>query len=342
MDIYSTAAMLPVVRSLRSEVSRYLLDVLFPFATNSDAYEIYFDVEKDSRKIAPFVSPLVEAPIGNRSGYETKSFKPAYVKQKDIVKPDEVVRRMMGEAIGGTLSPAQREQAILIRLLRDQTMYLVRRKVVMAADVLDDGKITVVGDDYPAVTVDFQRDPALTVALAGAARWGETGVSPVDDTSGWLDLVGEKCGAAPDRVIMDPKAWALFQADSKIDRMLDRTLGQDGVLSFGFRPGVPGMPAWKGRIGVVDFFVYQDTYTDTDGTTKTLFPDYTVLVVAVQAMEGVQAQGAILDPTAGYQALEIYPKSWVENDPAYRFLMSQSAPLVYPTRPDASFRARVR
>jgi hypothetical protein len=36
-----------------------------------------------------------------------------------------------------------------------------------------------------------------------------------------------------------------------------------------------------------------------------------------------------------------FVKSWTEEDPSVRFLMLQSAPLVFPTRPNASFKAKV-
>ncbi|CAO3406313.1 Type II secretory pathway, pullulanase PulA and related Glycosidase [Azospirillum largimobile] len=67
-----------------------------------------------------------------------------------------------------------------------------------------------------------------------------------------------------------------------------------------------------------------------------------MLLGATGAMEGIQAHGAILDPRAGYQALEVFPKSWIEENPGRRMLLSQSAPLVYPRRPNACMCATVR
>ena len=55
----------------------------------------------------------------------------------------------------------------------------------------------------------------------------------------------------------------------------------------------------------------------------------------------MRAFGAIMDPAHNYGAMAYAPKSWVEHDPGRRVLMMQSAPLVIPTRPDASFAATV-
>lgn len=58
-------------------------------------------------------------------------------------------------------------------------------------------------------------------------------------------------------------------------------------------------------------------------------------------IQGVRAFGAIRDETAGFQAMPYYPKSWVDEDPSVRYLLMQSAPLVVPTRVNASFAATV-
>ena len=65
------------------------------------------------------------------------------------------------------------------------------------------------------------------------------------------------------------------------------------------------------------------------------------VIVASQDIEGVQAFGAIQDPSAGYVAVPFYPKSWIQDDPGQRFLMTQSAPLVVPLRPNGSVAATV-
>jgi len=58
-------------------------------------------------------------------------------------------------------------------------------------------------------------------------------------------------------------------------------------------------------------------------------------------IEGYRAFGAIRDEAAGFQAVPYYVKSWLEEDPAVRFIMMQSAPLVVPYRVDASLCATV-
>ncbi len=341
MNLYTTTAMLAVLRSLRRGTPRFLLDTFFPGSTFSDDEQIMFDVEVDNMEVAPFVSPLHAGRVMSDTGYQTKMFKPAYVKPIHDIKPNEPIRRMLGEAIGGTMSAGQREQALLGQKLILQQDMILRRKEVMAAAALYDGQITVVGPDYPSTLVDFQRDAALKVELLTTDRWGEDGVSPYDDVEEWIGIVSAKSGAAVNIVVMTPDAWKLYSEDPKLDKRLDRTRGQNAVVDLGYKPGLPGTPIYQGRVGVVDFYTYNDSYTE-GGVAKKLLADFTVLLGATGALEGTQAHGAILDPRAGYQPLEMFPTSWIENNPARRVLMTQSAPLVYPRRPNASMRVKVR
>jgi len=58
-------------------------------------------------------------------------------------------------------------------------------------------------------------------------------------------------------------------------------------------------------------------------------------------VEGYRAFGAIRDEEAGYQPLPYFSKSWIEKDPAVRWLLLQSAPLMVPYRINGSLSAQV-
>jgi hypothetical protein len=110
------------------------------------------------------VSPLVAGKVVDDEGFSTKSFKPAYAKDKRRFDPSRPLKRAIGEKIGGTLTTGQRLEANLNRTLNKQLENLTRREEVMASEALRTGKITVTGEEYPTVVVDFGRDPELTVA----------------------------------------------------------------------------------------------------------------------------------------------------------------------------------
>lgn len=340
MDIYSTGAINRLVQSLHRPQTA-LLSTFFPELIESDDEKIYFDVESKKRRLAPLVSPLKEGKLVEDQGYTTNSLAPAYTKDKRVHDPNKALKRKAGETIGGNMKAWDRYQANLAISSADQLEMLNRRKEVMASEVLRTGKLILSGDDYPTVVVDFGRKATHTVALTGGARWGEAGVKMLENVEDWTSIVLEDSGAVVKDVVMDTKAWRLFRTDADVLKYLDTaTLNtvQAGVVAIQFAK--LGM-SYKGQIGEVRFWVYQDSYVNDAGVSTQMLPDYTV-ILASPDVDGVQHHGAIRDEDAGIQALEYFSKSWVVPDPSRRILLMQSAPLVVPYRPDATFGATVR
>jgi hypothetical protein len=339
IDIFNTHVLSKVVERL-DRPSSFLLDTFFGQEQTEESEEIHFDIDKSKPRLTPFAGKVVDD-----EGFTTKSFKPAYAKDKRRFDPARPLKRSIGEKIGGTLSPQQRLEANLNRTLIKQLENLTRREEVMASEALRTGKVTVSGDEYPTVVVDFQRDAALTVALAGGSRWGETGVSALDNLEDWVALIQEKSGAVGRSVIMDALAWRVFKSDPKVEKLLDiRRIADSTNLSLGpiaFGQGGE-LARYVGTIGDLDFWVYNDRYVDDNDVVQKLLPDYTVLVGSTGQLEGTRCYGAIQDEKAGYRAQRYFSKSWLEEDPAVRWLLLQSAPLIVPYRPNASFCATVR
>lgn len=335
-DLFTTNLMTRVVQSLILPQTG-LLTRYFTEMQQDQTEEIHFDVEKKRRRLAPFVSPLREGKIVEGAGFTTNTFKPAYVKDKRVFDSNRPMKRSIGEQIGGSLDPATRLQMILGYELKDQMEMLTRRQEVMASEALRTGKVTVVGDGYPSVLVDFGRAAGHTVVLSGGARWGQAGVNPLNLLQDWALTVQQACGAAPIDVIMTIDVWKIFRADAEVQKRLDQfrgnsTMVRDSSVNAGLD--------FKGVIDGFNVFTYADWYIDDNNAEQPILPAGTVIMSSAQ-VEGVRCYGAIRDEEAGYQALPYFPKSWVEKDPAVRYLLMQSAPLMVPYRVNASFCATV-
>lgn len=337
MDIFSIATLKRVVAELPAPAP-FILNSFFREVQEESNEEIHFDVDNGRRRIAPFVSPIVAGQVVHSRGYTAKTFTPAYVKDKRVFNPNRGFKRAMGEKIGGSMTPAERVQAALAFDLMDQVDMLTRRMELMAVEALRTGSITVVGDNYPQVVVNFGRTSTLTKALLTTARWGEAGVSPLANLRDWSLEVAKESGATANVAVMDAKAYTLFAADPDVKAELDRFRG-NAVLN----PTVVGEGGrYMGRVGDFDIWVYVGWYEDP--VTKVLtqyLPDYTVILTGPD-LEGVRAFGAIQDEKAGLQAMPYFAKSWVEEDPSARMLLLQSAPLPVPYRVNASMCATVR
>ena len=237
------------------------------------------------------------------------------------------------------LHDKERTGQILAYELKDQLQMLVRRMEWMAAQELQTGSVTVSGDNYPAQNVNFGRNAAQTIVLTGGARWGQTGVAPLDLLQTWALIVLQQIGSMPIDVVMDVGAWKVFRADPTVSSRLtlQRTLGQLPTMKQDAQLAQGG--TYMGTIDNFNIWVYSDWYVDDTGTEQPMLPNGTV-IMAGQVL-GVRAYGAIRDEEAGYQALPFFSKSWVLHDPAVRYLLLQSAPLPVPYRVDATLCATV-
>lgn len=338
--MYTTQDLGGVIEALDRPRS-FLLDTFFSEVVTFDTEEIFFDKIPGGVRLAPFVSPLVPGRAAKTKPYQTDVFKPAYVKPKDLVKPATALRRRPGEAVGGAMSPQERLDAGVADILEIHQRTIIARKEWMAVQALVSGAVTVVGDDYPSTTVSFGRDAALSIALTGGNRWGQAGVVPSDTIETWVDLAQEKSSTPITDIVLEPGALKLLRADDKFTKALDNRRGGEGSIELTMTNAgdTVSQARFLGTIGDLNFWAYQWAYEAEDGTLTKMIPANSVIGVS-RAVEGKQLHGAIQDVSA-LAAAEFYPKTWIENDPPVLFAMTQSAPLVAPLRPNASFYALV-
>ncbi|WP_295541072.1 major capsid protein [uncultured Pseudacidovorax sp.] len=345
--IYDTNVLIQVVPNLKV-AQNFLLDTFFPNIVTSDTEYVSIDVDIGKRRMAPFCSPLVEGKLVESRRYQTNTFKPPYIKDKrapDLRKP---VRRMIGERIGGELSAAEREMANLQFELTDQIDMLNRRLEWMAAQALLGATVTVTGDGFPTTQIDFGRDSALTVALGSGAKWTQANigtdaspgsVSPTSDLDTWATAILKSSGAVATDVVFSTSAWSAFLKDPVLKRA-NWYPNQGGNNAVELGTQIKRGAVSKGRWGNYNLWLYNDWYVDDNNVEQPMMPAGTVILAGPDMM-GTRAFGAIQDPAFAYGPMAYAPKSWLQNDPAQRFLMMQSSPLVIPSRVNAALAATV-
>ncbi len=342
--VFDTNALIQVVPNLK-RAQKFLLDKFFPNIVMSDTEFVSIDVDVGKRRMSPFVSPLVEGKLVEQRRYQTNIFKPAYIKDKrapDLRKP---VRRMIGERIGGDLQGAEREMANLEFEMTDQIDMIDRRLEWMAAQALVSGSVTIAGDGFPTVVVDFGRDAGLTIANASGAKWTAANISagtasPSKDIETWQHDILKKSGGVPTDIVFTTSAWNGFILDPVVKQTIwyPGNGGQGNTINVGAQ--IQRGAIYKGRWGNYDLWVYNDWYVDDNNVEQPMLVDGTV-VMAGEDLLGTRAFGQILDPAFNYEALPYAPKTWVEQDPAQRYILMQSSPIVIPSRVNASLAATV-
>ena len=338
-NIYETHDLVEVIRNTPPP-SSFFLDNYFGRVYTSESEFIDFDMIDKGRRLAPFVVPNVQGQPMLQRGYSTRQFKPAYIKMKDAVDPRRVMMRRPGEAFGGDLSPQEREDAIVADIQADHRDMIYRRWEWMAAQAMLNGEVVVEGENYPTQTVRFGRSASNTETLTGGSMWSApTTAKPLDNIKTWAQQV-QRSGRKPTRLIMGVDASAAFFAADQVQQQFEArrgtTMGQnfernnlsgDSITVHGTLPGG------------IEVVTYNDIYEDNMGEEQPFMPANAVLLTG--NVDGVQAFGAIMDRQSQYRAMPIFPKMYEQEDPSGLFILTQSAPLMVPLVPNATFRANV-
>lgn len=329
----STSTMLDIVRTV-GKFEPFFLSVFFPSVVNSPNETIHFDAVSEDVVMAPFVSPVIAGKVHKERGGELRTFKPAYVKPKHAVKPNQLLKRRPGEAYLGNLTPAQRKQAAVTDNLMRQDKAISAREEWMAAQAVLTGSVTVVGEDYPEQLVDFQRSASNSITLAGAAKWDTVDVDtydPTDDITTW----SENATGAVNVAVMGKGAWTKFGSFKAVKDKLDTRRGSSSAMETAVKD-LGMVVSFKGYFGDLEIWVYTGQFTDPETNAKDYYMPVNKVLLGNKSYEGVRCYGAIEDIDAadeGIVAASRWPKNWKQDDPSVEYVMTQSAPLM--VTPDA-------
>jgi hypothetical protein len=325
LPIYSTYYLNRLITRLVPK-TRYFRDHFFPVEMQSDKEEIYFDENQDNRiGAAPFVHPLLEAPMFRDEGYSTKSYKPAYIKEKTGITSEDGNDRLPGEDFGGEYTQMQRAE---LRLIQKTTRLYERirvREELMALEVVKTGKLTIKGEGFDTV-IDFKRDPGLTKKLTADKGWSNPDFAM---TTFFESLQREMASknlnqSRPRKVIMGIEAFDMFRANKEVQKLLPDYMRLVADIGLKLTPQDSSFEnlLYRGNFGNTEIWVHEGK---TDQKTYDIGPKE--VLFTCDNIQGVRHYGAIRDLKAQLVARPVFVKSWEIEDPSQRIVLLQSAPL---------------
>lgn len=355
LELWDTNRFLGVFRDLKPDPLYW--GQWFPYELRSE--DEYIDFEKmpiQGRKLAPFVMPLARG----ESVYEDTGtgfrFKPAYIKLEDQIDPLMPLRRRVGidsnmSQMPVQLTPGQRLTLIRAAMTQSHVDAIHRRWNWMAASALRDGKITIKGENYPEVLVDFQRAAGHTITLTSGNYFGASNVSIVDFFQRVIDTMATAdFGGVPVRATMGGGVWAVMRKDAEFKEHLDLNIkGGNITYERGLVTGEPVFKVGEMTVGggsgqTIELWVDNSTFVDPDtGVAKRYIGNHQILFKSTpDAISGTRAFGRIIDRAANWEALPIFPKNWVSTgDVEVEYITHKSAPLFVPVNPNATLLANV-
>ena len=312
----------------------FLLDTFFRDIETSNEESVDIDIYKGKRRLAPFVSPKLAGVPVERRGFTTRTYKPPYVKPKMVFDAAHLPDRMPGQTIYTDAgSPAMRAAEQLRKDFAEMLDMVTRREEWMAAQALNGGVITVVGEGV-SDSIDFGMKSSHKITLTSGDRWTESTSDPLADIRAWRRLGAQSSGLSPNVAVLGSGVIDAFLANAEVKDQLDSRRADIGQIAV---QELPDGATYLGSLfgGAIDLFGYDEWYVDpADDTEKPMVPVNKVFMGSTRARTA-RHYGMIRDVEAGDAVARYFPKSWVDNDPSARWTMLQSAPLVVPHQIDA-------
>lgn len=144
-----------------------------------------FEFDASGKKkvdLAEFRAFDTEAPFGRDFGSITKQGKLPPISRKRLIG-ELTELRLQGQGDGPAL------KAKIIEYAEGLADSVAFRLEYAKIEAMRTGKL-VLAENGISATIDYGRDPSLTVTLATAKKWSAAASTPIDDIAGWRKLVG--------------------------------------------------------------------------------------------------------------------------------------------------------
>ena len=153
INIYEPRYLAEAVRTA-PPIRTFLRDRFFSNVKTFSTERVDIDIVKGNRKMAAFVHSMIGGEIVQNEGYETKSYAPPLINTATVTTADLFLRRLPGEDIYSSRTPADRAAEKLVEDYNKLNDMTTRREEWMAAQVLTTGQLKVKGKGVDEV-IDF-------------------------------------------------------------------------------------------------------------------------------------------------------------------------------------------
>lgn len=347
IDIFDPIELQEAVRVMPHKAS-FLKDTLFNSDKLHATTEVMVDFKKGQRRVATFVSDNAVAPVTGKIGYATNTFETPLVSPKDVTTILDTMKRVPGEVLMNSgMTPEGRARELLLDALTDFETQIILREEVMCAQALFTGKIPVIGEGVNR-TITFS---GFTHNGSASTLWDASGstADPIEDLKVWVSACQKDGSRTPTICVFSPNAYAAFVARCMAIGYFDQANYLNVAINPSFKAENVSYCGYL-KDPALELYVYNDWYQDdwtTPGTVTTLpIIPKGKLLLASQNCHFPTHYGvlAYADEASG-ELRSVMAKrladSWMQKEPAARFLKLMSRPLPCPIEVDSWYAATV-
>ncbi|MCP3943231.1 MAG: major capsid protein [Desulfobacteraceae bacterium] len=309
---------------------RMLQNLVFNQRNTNESDTIEVDIEKNGKKLAPFVTDLEGGKIVKGTTREAKMVKTPRIRLKHPMP----AKNLMGQkgpgqiyyagGITDIMTAKKKKIATEQKNLKDQ---IANRTEWMCAQALT-GVMSVVQDNV-SFQVNYLMPSSHKVILVGEEKWSDPKSKPRKQVKQWSQKMINALGFGPTLMICGTDAAEALGDRLEEDKAFDARRISAGEFTW------KATSNYMGNLGGIDVYSYGSAYEDDGGLDQNLIPADKMYLIGTQARFTIEF-GLILDLAAGAQVVgELFSKAWMKEDPSALWVLAESRPLPVPWQPEA-------
>ena len=325
IDLYKTRDMLEPLEYSHVP-GGFLLTTFVNGVETHNTETIDIDIERNGKKMASFVSPVREGVVVTKEGFETRTHKIPYLKQKRPFTAQEALMRQPGNTVYQGQTPRSFADMEMGKTLAEFDQMFFRREEWMAAQAMQTGKVVIDGEGV-SYEVDFGMKAGHLPVLSGTAQWTGADAAIRDNLADWAEIVFDDSGIDPTDAILGKDAARAMMANEDFVSALDTRRVDLGQIDVRKLPN--GVRYWGfDKTSGLDLWEYTEKYYDEAADEMKYLIDPKKVVLASQGLRFTRHYGPIQDVETNFIGAR-YPSNWVEGGQTKTMWVGlQSAPLV--------------
>lgn len=339
-NFFETHTLLMAVERL-TPANSFLRDRYFPTNVASDVFatdDVLVEYKDGSKKLAPFVAPRKGGVTILRNGYHMERYTPPFVAPKRALSYDDLSKRGFGEALYTQLTPAQRQQTLILKDADELGEFITRREELMAAEtMLTNGCImkhiaddAAEGDEMEIRFYEGDSNPAEYIV---STKWSDPAAHIMDDLKAMIRLLTSK-GLRASELVCSPDVADAIIKNEEIQKFLDNRRYELGsVEPETLAPGAAIVAKLNVGGRVISIISYDETYTDDNGNDVQYIPEGKCILTAPacgRTLYGAVTQVEQADGEFHTYAGKRVPKYLSSAEGNTRSLTISSRPLLIP------------
>ena len=311
-NVFDTHHLLMAVEQLTPAPS-FLLNRYFPTNAATDIFstdDVLVEYKDGSKKLAPFVAPRKGGVTMLRKGYTMERYTPPFVAPRRALTIDDLNKKGFGEALYSKLTPAERQNVLLMKDASELGDFITRREEAMAAEIMLNGGCIMkhIADDAAAgdaMEIRFYEGETNPSTYTPATKWGEAGANIIADLDQMVQMLTKKGLRASDLVCSPDVADAIVN-NAAIKELLNiRNYHVGDVSPTELAPGAAIVAKLNVRGRIISVISYDEGYTDDSGDDALFIPSGKCVLTAPAA--GRTLYGAVSQVEQSDGAFHTYP-----------------------------------